>query len=369
MGQEPATTEGVRFPCRQCGARLVFAPGTDSLTCPYCGQVNKIETAPDAPPVAEEDFAATLARVGREQEDTSVSLVKCQACAAEVTRPPNITSLSCPFCAMPIVLTEVVRRLIKPRSLLPFALDKGKAREAVRLWLRKLWFAPSALKKFASLEDGIKGMYIPAWTYDCEAFTNYTGQRGDAYYVTVTDTVYENGKPVQRTRQERRIRWTSVRGSVDNSFDDVLVIATRSLPVPKVRALEPWDLDKLVPYADAYLSGFIAEAYQVDLAEGFGVAQTYMQPTIETSIRRDIGGDEQRIDSMNTDWRDITFKHLLLPVWLAAYRFKNKLYHVMVNARTGEVQGERPWSWVKITLLVLMFAAAVGVIAFFASKP
>ncbi|MBV9774716.1 MAG: hypothetical protein JO040_12240, partial [Gemmatimonadetes bacterium] len=73
----------------------------------------------------------------------------------------------------------------------------------------------------------------------------------------------------------------------------------------------------------------------------------------------DIGGDEQRIHSTDTRYDDVTFKHILLPVWISAYRYREKVYRRLVNARTGEVQGERPWSWIKIALLVLFVAALV----------
>ena len=118
-----------------------------------------------------------------------------------------------------------------------------------------------------------------------------------------------------------------------------------------------------VPYADDYLAGFRAEAYQVGLEEGFGVARQKMQPAIEHAICEDIGGDEQRISDMRTRYDAITFKHILLPVWLSAYRYSEKTYRFMVNARTGQVIGERPYSAIKITLFVLMCLAILGVIA------
>lgn len=136
-----------------------------------------------------------------------------------------------------------------------------------------------------------------------------------------------------------------------------------SLPQALVAKLEPWDLEELVPYADDYLSGFRSESYRVGLAEGFEVAKTVMDEGIRQSICRDIGGDHQRIHNVHTLYSNITFKHLLLPVWVSAYRFHDKIYRFVVNARTGEVQGERPWSFVKIALAVLAVLAVAGTIA------
>jgi hypothetical protein len=144
------------------------------------------------------------------------------------------------------------------------------------------------------------------------------------------------------------------------NFDDVLVLASRSLPAHHTEALEPWDLKNLEPYKDEYLSGFRAESYRVGLEPGFDRAKEIMAGVIDGDVRRDIGGDEQRVHSIRTQYNDVTFKHILLPIWISAYRWKEKVYRFVVNGRTGEVQGERPWSVVKILLAVLAALALIG---------
>jgi len=154
-----------------------------------------------------------------------------------------------------------------------------------------------------------------------------------------------------------------VSGQVQNNFDDILVIASHSLPKKYTERLEPWNLSQLVSYNDKYLSGFRSESYQVDVPTGLNEAKEKMTPTIRTTISRDIGGDEQRIVSMNTSYSDITFKHILLPIWISSYRFKDKVYRFLINGQTGEVQGERPYSAIKIILTVLVvIAVIVGII-------
>jgi hypothetical protein len=208
---------------------------------------------------------------------------------------------------------------------------------------------------------GSDGAYVPAWTYDSDTYSNYTGERGDDYWDTEFYTTFENGRSVTRTRQVRRTRWTSVGGQVHDAFDDVLVLASRSLPERYANALEPWDLPSLVPYRDEYLSGFAAETYQVDLVQGFETAKQIMAGQIRQTIAADIGGDHQRINSVDTRYRKVTFKHVLLPVWISAYRYQERVFRFLVNARTGEVQGERPWSAMKIAMLVIAIIVAVGI--------
>lgn len=339
------------FPCHKCGAALHFAPGTTALACPYCGSQNEIPESVE--PVEEMDFAAALAALSADAPMQEVLTVKCPSCGAESSLPPAVTADRCPFCGTPIIAGASSRKLIKPQSLLPFHITRDQAMAEFRTWLRRLWFAPNELLRSAETAS-MKGIYIPGWTYDSNTQSYYTGERGEDYWDTETYTTIENGKTVTRTRQVRKTRWWPVSGRVANSFDDVLVLASESLPRKYAEALEPWDLGNLVPYGDEYLSGFICESYQVDLAGGFERAKQIMDGPIRQSICADIGGDHQRISTVSTRYFDITYKHLLLPMWLSAYLYHEHTYHFMVNARSGEVQGERPWSWVKITLTVLV---------------
>ncbi|MHC4947345.1 MAG: hypothetical protein ACYTG1_03670, partial [Planctomycetota bacterium] len=204
-------------------------------------------------------------------------------------------------------------------------------------------------------EYGLQGLYVPYWTYDSETTSRYTGMRGDHYWVTVG-----SGK---NRRRVRRTRWRPAGGTVRNTFDDLLVLGSRSLPRKHADRLEPWDLEALVPHDEAYLAGFNAESYQIDLEEGFGIACGLMEPVIRATIRSDIGGDTQQIHSVQTEHDAITYKHVLLPVWTSSYRYRDRVYRLLINGRTGEVQGERPWSWVKIVLAVLGGLAAAAVAA------
>jgi hypothetical protein len=145
--------------------------------------------------------------------------------------------------------------------------------------------------------------------------------------------------------------------------DSPVVKEDASLPRKYTEKLEPWDLENLAPYKDEYLTGFKAESYQVDLADGFAYSAQIMDGHIRILVKRDIGGDEQRIHSVKTQHDNVTFKHILLPIWISAYRYKEKVYRFLVNARTGEVQGERPWSAIKIALAVVGGLAVIGTIA------
>lgn len=358
MTTAPTDAPALReFPCRQCGARLEFAPGTESLKCPYCGHENPIERAPD--PVAELDYARALAQLESAQPRQTVERVKCGACAAEVDLPPNIVSLTCPYCGRPIVTQPFTVDVFRPRALLPFAITREQATDRWRRWIASRWFAPTAVRRESAIERTLNGLYIPAWTFDAFARSRYTGERGEAYYVPVTVRVGNK----TTTQMQRRIRWYPASGEVTNRFDDLLVLATRSLPPKLADSLAPWDLNDLTPYREDYLAGFRGESAQIPIQTGFEDATRQMQPAISAAVRADIGGDEQRVHDIRSTYSQVTFKHILLPVWLSTYRFRNKVYQFLVNARTGEVCGDRPYSAWKIALAVLAGLVVAGVIA------
>ncbi len=359
-------TDSNSFACTNCGADLKYKPGTQSLTCEYCGAKNEIPQIEVE--VEELDFHKYLKEKSDKEEHVTAAFVKCNTCGATATLEPNITSAKCPYCTTPLVLEDAHDEdVIKPKSLLPFKLTKEHAKEEFKKWVKKLWFAPNDLKKATLNFDQFKGIYIPYWTFDTDTSTRYTGQRGEHYYVTQSYTTTENGKSVTKTRQVQKTRWYSVSGRVNKFFDDILTVATHSLPEKYIYKLEPWDLENLVPYDKNYLSGFIAEKYQVELNEGFDIAKQIADKEIRELIRRDIGGDEQRIISSNTKHDKITFKHLLLPVFVSAYIFKDKLFQFLVNGRTGEVQGQRPYSKWKIALAVAAGLAIIAAIVYFAN--
>jgi hypothetical protein len=136
------------------------------------------------------------------------------------------------------------------------------------------------------------------------------------------------------------------------------------LPEKQMDALEPWPLKGLKTFAPEFLSGFLARTYDVPLEKCFRAARRTMESELESEVRERIGGDEQRVLSLDTQWSALTYKHVLLPVWMATYTWKSKPYRIVVNAATGEVQGERPWSGAKIAGFVLLMAALAAAIFF-----
>jgi DNA-directed RNA polymerase subunit RPC12/RpoP len=366
-----APPAGKKFPCPQCGARLDFHPGSRTLTCPYCG--HRVEIAPDSKGVQEKPFEVYLKsrQAGARVLEGKTSQVTCQACGAITLLDDKLATDRCPYCGSFLEnKPEAARSMLEPEGVLPFRIDQKKAVEAFSAWLKSLWFAPNMLRHFANLGQ-LTGVYVPFWTFDSMTYSSYRGERGDNYQVretyTETETYTDSDgqtrtRPVTRTRTVTHTRWTAVWGEVDHFFDDVLVCASKGLPAHYARRITPDELRDLEAFNADFLSGFKTERYALDPEEGFTQAKAIMDGEIRELCRRDIGGDHQRISSVHTQHVGVTFKYVLLPVWLASYRYYDKPFRVVVNGRTGEVTGDRPWSVAKIVgLILLILALAAGI--------
>lgn len=352
-----------KFLCSACGANMVFDAKTQKLACPYCA--NAQEVVADGV-VEERSYEEALSRgAGALQPMASNAMqVSCESCGATVNFTPPETARNCDFCGAKIVAQpKAADPLVAPEGILPFSVTDAQAVEGFNSWIQSLWFAPNALKTMASA-DKLSSVYIPYWTYDSDTTTSYTGERGEHYQET--ETYYENGE--QKTRTVTKTRWYPAYGTVTRHFDDVCIPATMSLSEKYLSRLEPWDFDQLKSYEPAFLSGHKAQTYQVTVEQGFTKFQGIAENVIAGDVRSDIGGDEQKVFTSNTDYSAITFKHLLLPIYAGAYHFSGKTYQIVVNGRTAEVQGERPYSWIKIGLLVVAILIVVMTILMVVKK-
>ncbi len=351
-----------RYLCDNCGANMVFDAKLGKLACPYCGFSKAIEN--DASKIVERDFYSFLKPEAERLQPLAKDAmqVSCGSCGATVVFVPPITATSCDFCGGKIVAQpKAADPLVAPEGVLPFSFTNQQAVSSLKNWTSSRWFAPSKLKTLAE-HNRADSVYLPYWTFDADSFTNYTGQRGDDYQET--ESYYENGE--QKERSVTKTDWSYASGNVQRHFDDVAVPATKSV-LPKYLERLNWNFGELVSYEPAYLSGHKAQTYQVSLEEGFERFKEIGESVIRGDIHRDIGGDRQQISSMDTDFSAVTFKHLLVPVYASAYKFNNKVYQVVINGRTGEVQGERPYSWAKIGCLVIVILFVIILIALIAS--
>lgn len=357
MSIEPAQGQAghSQYACPSCGAALEFAPGTAGMACPYCQARLDIDVPQTGSP--KHDYLAYASSPHTAVTSLAPFSVTCRNCGS--TAQMTAIAGRCPSCRSPLVVSDDLGGQLKsPDGVVPFDVDKSKAAACFREWTSSRWFAPTALKKVGTTES-MNGSYLPHWGFDDRTTTDYQGKRGDHYYTTETYTTQENGQTVTQTRQVQHTRWSHAQGRVSRDFVDLLATSVSTPDADLLEKLGPWSTAAATGYRPEYLAGFDSPRYDIDADAGFAAARQEMASVIEDDCRADIGGDEQRVDELSTVDQDVLFRLLLLPLWIATYLAGGKTFHVFVNANTGEVIGERPYSAVKIVAAVLGALAAI----------
>lgn len=352
----PTSAKARKFPCEGCGADLRWDPGVTALKCPYCGMEKSI--APAGNQIQERPIDAGLRAPRDLGWGAERKVVACKRCGAHTTLDPHVSASACAFCGTSAVVEAPAdANVVRPEGLLPFRVTKDSALNSFRVWVGKLWLRPSDLKK-TSRVDKMQGVYIPFWTFDAATQSWWTADAGYYYYVDVR--VNEGGKLV--TKREQRVRWEPASGTLQKFFDDVPVPASRGIDESLCRDIEPYPTAELTPYEPSYLSGFLAEENAIDLPEALESAKERMRAAIRTACAAEVPGDTQRNLQVQSVFSAVAYKNALLPVWIAAYDYRNKPYRFMVNGVTGKCTGTAPWSWVKITMLVLTVLTVLMII-------
>ncbi|WP_298286377.1 DNA helicase PriA [uncultured Lutibacter sp.] len=348
--------------CSKCGAELLFKPGTTSIHCNYCGNEEQIRFNEND--FKELDLKPYLEEMGNLSHSEEVLMLSCNSCGANQHIQDNYKSLHCVYCTMPLIRDDAtLEDWILPGAIVPFQLDVKKSHQLFSNWVKSLWFAPNKLKKAALDLENTQGVYLPYWTFDAQLYANYTGQRGDYYYVNVSYTTTENGKSVRKTRQERRTRWSNASGDVKGFVDDTLIKASFQKQNTIPQKVSNWNLTALKPFDSSFLAGFVTEKYTIPLKDGYFSATQEAEEIARTWARRDIGGDTQRISSINMSLSEETFKHILLPIYISSYKYNDKVYQFFINGQTGKFTGTRPYSYWKIIFLVVFILIVVALIA------
>lgn len=332
------------YKCDNCGGNLKFVPGTLHTKCESCNSVKEIFF--EIKEISYKDYETYFSKNDCDESLNEIQIISCTNCGAEIQFDANIVAGECSFCTTPlnITLTSLNRKL-KPEGLIPFQIEQQQAYQKYSNWINSRWFAPNDLKKNIKNPDKLSGIYIPFWVFAANS-----------------STIYEGYKIVKRNKSTSRY---FKKGKIAQEFYNLDTVASVALPKKNVDLLEPWDWEKLVPYSDYFVLGFKTECYTLNLKEGNEHAREKMKEIITRLVKKEIGGDRQEINFMDTKYSDVKFKHVLLPVWLSSFKYKDKLYRFVINGQSGEVQGDRPYSLWKIIVFLLFFVIAIAPMFYF----
>ena len=251
------TVNSDSFKCPSCGADMTFDPASGMLSCAFCDHKDEIIAVNEE--IEEYDLLTAEEDPAMADWGTETKTVECDNCGGKTVVPAGETTVTCAFCGSAKVVSTDEMPGIKPESLIPFKIDNKKANILFAEWIKKRRFAPSALKK-EYREDGLKGVYIPYWSYDTNTHSSYTGQAGDYYYETEMRTVTVNGRTQTRPHRVQKTRWRFVSGTYDKSFDDIIFNDSGKVDQKIIERIEPFHLNELVKYNPKFFSRFLGGA-------------------------------------------------------------------------------------------------------------
>lgn len=340
-----STMEETDKKCPSCGGVMDFDPKTGGLSCPYCGHTEAIEVNEEEPKAAEEKAFESADKLENCDWGAAKKTVICKACGAESVYDALEISAVCPFCGSNQVMEASDQNTMAPGGVVPFQVTDKQASELFKAWIKKKWFCPKLAKESAKAKH-FKGVYLPYWTFDAATESTYKGEFG-------RDKTRKDADGQNRVETT----WYPVSGTYKEAFDDELVCATTNHSQSMLQGIEPYRTAENKIYKPEYVAGFAAERYSIGIKEAWEMARESIRFKLKNNIERDIrhkhNADHVRNLKVSTLFNNLTYKYLLLPVWISSYKYKDKVYRFMVNGQTGKVSGKIPLSIPKIVITVI----------------
>jgi len=347
------TMEETDRKCPQCGGTMDFDPETGGLHCPYCDYKEEIREVPQEPEKAKELDFSTAEQTGNCDWGMNQKTVICKSCGAQSVYDALEIASVCPYCGSNQVMEANDVSTLAPGGVVAFKITAKQAGSAFYKWIKRKWFCPRAAKESAKAE-AFQGIYLPYWTFDADTTTNYTAE-------------YGINREVRRGQETKTVTdWHRTSGVFVQFINDQLVSGTTNHEESTLRRIEPYDTEDNKAYKPEYIAGFAAERYSLGLKDAWEKARDFIKSRLEALIENKIS-DEHHADEvknvvMDTAYRNITYKYLMLPVWISSFTYKGKVYQFMVNGQSGKVGGHSPISAIRVAVAVLIGLAAVALI-------
>ena len=342
--------------CPHCGGAVEFNVGAQKLKCPYCDAEFDIAAIQQA-----EDFAAnTVEQINWNSqgsqwgagETDGMSVYACKSCGGEIVADSTTSATSCPYCGNQVVMQGQFSGALKPDLVIPFKLDKKAAKEALKKHFMGKKFVPKAFLAENKLDE-IKGVYVPHWLFSCDAVVNATYQAEK----------YRHWSDSKKNYTETTAYNVYRSGSI--GFDNVPVDGSTKMPDDLMESIEPFNLNEAVPFNTAYLAGYLADKYDVDVNQSMGRANERIQASALDAFEDTVDGyDSVSPIQAAMQVANGSYKYALYPVWILNVKWKGQNHTFAMNGQTGKFVGNIPTEEKKAKLIGGLGGAAVGALIY-----
>ena len=330
------------YKCLNCKAGLSFHPPSQKWKCGYCySEFDKTqldEAGPEAQEMLEEEPAPEL------------DAYRCTSCGAELVTDATLAATHCLYCKSPAVIKTRFEGKFKPKSVIPFYLTQEQAEELYREWLKDKRFVPDEFKAADTISE-IKGVYAPYWLFNCQAVGKIEGEATESNTYVMGDYRITNTKHYQVVRE----------GKYD--YDRVPVDASKKLREDLMLAIEPFDYRSMTDFSLQYMSGFLAEQYDISPEEAEKIMTGRVEDHTLEQLRREVSGyGSFQLKNKEINLKDKAHAYAMLPVYVLVHPYQGKEHLFMINGQTGKIWGEAPVSRQKQMSFAGMVFAAVWVL-------
>ncbi|MDR2655750.1 MAG: hypothetical protein LBC56_06725 [Oscillospiraceae bacterium] len=345
----------LEYKCPACGGALTFSSALQKMHCPFCESDFDMETVRKYNDAlvsgqSEREAAQTAIDTGVSSDRGEFQSFSCPSCGGQIITDANTVATECPYCNNPAIVRNRVEDILKPDYVIPFKLDKEAAKAALAGHLKGKALMPAAFRTQNRI-DSIKGIYVPFWLYDCETYAaiNYSATKVTHWSDHQYDYIKTDHYQVFRE------------GYL--SFDKVSADGSTKMDDAYMEAIEPYDYKTLVPFETAYLSGYMADKYDLDSEKCKQRASSRIKSSTESVFAGTVRGYASCVPT-NSDVR-FNFKkahYALMPVWMLNTKYKDKIYTFAMNAQSGKFVGELPLSWGKFFAWFAGLAVGLGLV-------
>jgi len=351
------------YKCPNCGGAVKFDSSSQNMKCPFCDAEFEIADLEDyqrelASPTEDKfDWSSELEKIQEGAasswdtlEQDCLSTGSCPSCGAELIGDSNTIATVCPCCGNSQIVQKRIAGMLKPEFIIPFKLEKKDAIEALKKFYKGKRLLPDCFKD-ENRVSCIQGVYVPFWLYDAvtKAHIRYRATKirtwsDSNYYYTKTSF------------------YSVVRdGSLD--FEKVPVDGSEKMDNDYMDSIEPFNYALIKDFQSAFLSGYLAEKYDVDAKQCMERAGKRMKASVETEFRKSVTGyTSVSTENSTVDIKGGKISYSLFPVWVLNTKYKNENYLFIMNGESGRLVGRLPADVKKSWKYRLLFTGIFGAV-------